>query len=784
MATPEEEQSEKIRILNDLLDKYGDRTGAVSKAMIAMAKIADSGAKAQESLNRQKIVEKKLVEDASKSIQDLYKQVDAGSKTQREANEEMVAMRNEIRENNNLTIKQKASMLSALDTARAKAQTDLQSQKITEGFSSAMSKASAVLGPLGATVSGVIKSLQGSRGDPLGGAADMMKAEVSGIASAAQGIGGALTAAAPAFSRIPRIGNALQVGATGMGAALSAGGTVLNGLKDIADPAIRAMSEMVDAFRTSSSAGMAFGGGMSELRALAGQAGMDMRDLAEGVSANSEAFARAGVSATQAARMIGNFGRGMTHGVEATQLMALGFTDVKDRVSLAGSAFEQARMTGTSMAEAQQNIANLTVQYGKDLKILQSIVGKDAEKAMEKGRAAAAATAVQSKLDAEQKKSYAGVNAAFERFGPAADRMRIALAQLAQGGIITDAAIRNDPAAMAFLEQSKVLLKSGMAMGDAQAEAGKAMDALQQRVQAEASDPSSSRAIIAQASVQLADSSSELMKSITMISDALILPKTTAADIDATKANLTKLTESTDKMTTEVNKTIQNQQNLSAALQNAATDITVVSSITTVLQTAQQPIQAMIDKFKEFTAALGQGTAAVSQQGAVGAMGGAKGIGETAGRAAAGLAGAAIGQALIPVPVVGALIGGYIADALVGESFKQVGGAIGSAIGGAVSSTPPTLPSIGQPMARGGIISGPTSGYPATLHGREMVIPLPDTAKPEAISQAIGRGTMNGGETSEQMVTLMKNLNENFENMQSIMRSVADHTARTARGVA
>ena len=48
-------------------------------------------------------------------------------------------------------------------------------------------------------------------------------------------------------------------------------------------------------------------------------------------------------------------------------------------------------------------------------------------------------------------------------------------------------------------------------------------------------------------------------------------------------------------------------------------------------------------------------------------------------------------------------------------------------------------------MARGGVASGPSSGYPMTLHGTEAVVPLPDGRTiPVTVS---GAGT-GGGETT------------------------------------
>jgi hypothetical protein len=789
--TPEQEELRKqTEAVSQLLSRFGSRTVSLSEAIKIFDARVKSASNDLDRANRAKAAEKQVIEAATAELKELQKQYSKGKIEFSELQQQTDALKESVKQNKQINYETKQVAIASIDAGMKRASTELRNEKIMSAFGQTASIATQV-------TSGFIKGLQGSRQDPLGGAVDVMKSGATGIASAAKGIGGALSDAAPAIGRIPRIGGMLQAGANGIGAALKIGGAGLEKIKDIADPAIRAISEMTDAFKTASSSGMVFGGGMTELRTLAGQAGMDMRDLAEGIAANSDAFSRAGVSATQAAKMIGNFGRGMTHGREASELMALGLIDVKDRVAMAGNAFEQARMTGTSLAEAQKNISSLTVQYTKDMKVLQAIVGKDAEKAMERGRAAAATTAVQSKLNEDQKKSYAGVVSTFDKFGPAADKMRIALAQLAQGGMVTDAAIRNDPAAMAFLEQTAMLAKSGVDTNAAMSEAGKAMDALQQRVQAEATDPSSARSIIAQSTVQLADGASELMKSVTMISDALILPKTATEDIQATVDNNKKLTQATDQMTTSVLDTIKNQQNLSAALQNVATDVTIVTSIMNVLQTAQKPLEEMINKIKQVTDQLEQMRVAgggSATQGTIAAMGGAKGIGETAGRTTGQMAGAAIGGTLgvIGGPVgiaVGAALGGFLVDYFAGESFKQVGGAIGSAIGNAVSGgagVTPAAPmeSFGTPMARGGIISGPASGYPVTMHGREMVIPLPDNIKPEAVSQAMNRGSLGNDETANQMVKLMKDLNENFQDMQSIMRSVSDHTARTARGVA
>jgi hypothetical protein len=54
--------------------------------------------------------------------------------------------------------------------------------------------------------------------------------------------------------------------------------------------------------------------------------------------------------------------------------------------------------------------------------------------------------------------------------------------------------------------------------------------------------------------------------------------------------------------------------------------------------------------------------------------------------------------------------------------------------------------------ARGGVASGPNSGYPAVLHGNEAVVPLPDGRSiPIALK---GGGAMNGGGTNNVSVAV------------------------------
>ena len=71
----------------------------------------------------------------------------------------------------------------------------------------------------------------------------------------------------------------------------------------------------------------------------------------------------------------------------------------------------------------------------------------------------------------------------------------------------------------------------------------------------------------------------------------------------------------------------------------------------------------------------------------------------------------------------------------------------------------------------GGVFDGPKSGYAATLHGNEAVIPLKDGAVPVSMSQEFNMTAANLGE----LVAIMKN----NVGMQDRMLAVLDDIRRS-----
>jgi hypothetical protein len=218
-------------------------------------------------------------------------------------------------------------------------------------------------------------------------------------------------------------------------------------------------------FTKASAAGATFAGGMTELRDAAGLAGVKVGDLVSGISESQEAFARGGANFQSATKIVKGLGTSLSEGKVAVELYSLGFTDNASRIALAGDAFGRARMSGLTLSQSLKDLDLTTLQYGRDLKALQGIVGKDAKVQLDKAQAERMRGALEDKMNAEQANVFdAFFSSAEKTFGAAEGaRLQIALSQAAAGDTITDTGILSNQAMMQFIETFKSQLQTGAA---------------------------------------------------------------------------------------------------------------------------------------------------------------------------------------------------------------------------------------------------------------------------------------------------------------------------------
>lgn len=137
-------------------------------------------------------------------------------------------------------------------------------------------------------------------------------------------------------------------------------------------------------FKDATSAGANFAGGMTEMRQQAATAGLNMQQFGTVIKDNKESLSSMGMGVTQAAKEIAKVSGILRKGELGSQLQNLGYS-FEEQAGLAADVSAQLRAAGKEIIPAE--VARLTVEYGKNLRVITDITGKDARKALEKARA-------------------------------------------------------------------------------------------------------------------------------------------------------------------------------------------------------------------------------------------------------------------------------------------------------------------------------------------------------------------------------------------------------------
>ena len=151
------------------------------------------------------------------------------------------------------------------------------------------------------------------------------------------------------------------------------------------------------AFNQLSASGALFTDGMTGMRNAAGAAGLTVDQFAKVVSENTEALAQSGLGVTAGAKLIGG---ALSYGGAnmKKQLLNLG-VGFEEQAGLVAQVIKDMRgSTAGPLRASNQQVAEQTMKYAENLKIIASITGEDAKKKMEQVRQQASQLAFQQKL--------------------------------------------------------------------------------------------------------------------------------------------------------------------------------------------------------------------------------------------------------------------------------------------------------------------------------------------------------------------------------------------------
>jgi hypothetical protein len=379
------------------------------------------------------------------------------------------------------------------------------------------------------------------------------------------------------------------------------------------------------------------------------------------------------------------------------ELLALGY-EYKEQGAVMAQYMAQLKTTGVNLqAMAPAQLAKLTGEYARHLKVLSDITGQNARELMDQSRAEAQRGALMDSLTAAQSRAfqdaYATLAAMPAQQGP---KLQSALAQVLAGGVVTDPIIAGNRIIMDMLKQTAAQVSAGNVnmVVATQSNLGRAAEAY--RVAGESATDF--------ATLMNPGGTSAVAQGMSQFGNAL---RQYRYDPTAAEASMT-------------------------AADGQATSSDALTSSYVTLQGTMNDFQNQMEKlaaealptYARVMASAAANTAGIVTTGikmVLGQIGLLQGFSDIT------------GYDLSKIPGLSAIMGGTAPSV---SDVKNTGSGAGEALASAqgASKQAPyqgkggTLEGTYSPpsAAEGGILSGSTSGFAATLHGTEAVVPLPD----------------------------------------------------------
>jgi hypothetical protein len=187
-------------------------------------------------------------------------------------------------------------------------------------------------------------------------------------------------------------------------------------------------------FKDITEAGAVFGGGMTEMRKTAAEAGLDIAQLATVVKGSREDLTMMGIGAGEATKRLAGVSKELRNSDLGIQLRKLGFT-AEEQVELSAGVMANMNAAGNARILNEKQIAEETVKYGKDLKILADVTGQDAKKVAEKARVDSLKAVLDAQLTDKQRDAYQGILRGISNYPT---EIQEAILQKIAGGPITN----------------------------------------------------------------------------------------------------------------------------------------------------------------------------------------------------------------------------------------------------------------------------------------------------------------------------------------------------------
>lgn len=152
--------------------------------------------------------------------------------------------------------------------------------------------------------------------------------------------------------------------------------------------------KLINSFKTISSAGVTYSNGLEGLRQMVVNSGLTMEQFSNGVKQNADVIARSGLGVSEGSKKLSLVLESIRKNVDKSgyslsqQLLNLGYS-FEDQIELSAEVMAQMRRSGMVFRpgdNTQNEIAQRTAEYAKNLRVISDITGKDAKAKMDEAR--------------------------------------------------------------------------------------------------------------------------------------------------------------------------------------------------------------------------------------------------------------------------------------------------------------------------------------------------------------------------------------------------------------
>jgi hypothetical protein len=486
-----------------------------------------------------------------------------------------------------------------------------------------------------------------------------------------------------------------------------------------------------------STAGASFAGGMAEMGTIANESGLGISDLAKVVKGAREDIYRMGMTASDGTMLLGKGLSGLANTVGRSgntlrnELLALGYS-YQEQGEILAQFSSQRQSEGRLQGMTQQELALGTQEYAKNLKVISDLTGKDAKQLMDKARDESLRASLMASLSGDQLEAFKQAYAQLETLGPNVQR---AFVQKLATGTTNIASVAASRELSNIVNGVTGAVRSGTKDIASETQNLIAENAKQARASVEGYGRAVDTAALmgSQQAAQFAEDTNRLL--------TYMLPEGAAK---ASKERADQQMTATDGITKGFQTATEETKKFQVAMETLTGQILndYGKVIGETVKTTANLLEAAMDllrtgDYKAFANRTGMGGAASPAGNLTGLPGDKRTTAQKAQQ-----------------------------DADVRAGRKSY-----NALGFDQPNIDPYEMAARKGKAKGGISTGPLSGYQETLHGTEAVVPLPDN---RSIPVSLDSGLATSIERNNSLLSdIIKVLKEGNSNTSLLVRNTA-----------